>query len=49
MKQSTSGSIFTLFCMIIVQTPVLEADRERENMRVDLLITWAGITASRGG
>lgn len=49
MKPSTYDSIFTLFCMVIVQTPVLEADRERENKRVDLLITWVGITTSSGG
>lgn len=49
MKPSTCGSIFTLCYMVIVQAPVLEADREREKDRVDLLITWVGITTSRGG
>lgn len=49
MKPSTSGGIFTLFCMVITQASVLQADREREKERIDLLITWVGITTSRGG
>lgn len=49
MKPATSDSIFTLFGMVIIQASVLQADREREKERVDLLITWVGITTSRGG
>lgn len=49
MKLYTSGSIFTLFCMVIIQASVLQADRESEKERIDLLITWVGITTSRGG
>lgn len=48
MKPSTSGGIFTLFCMVIIEASVLQADRERENERIDLLVTWVGITTSRG-
>lgn len=49
MKPSTSVSIFTLFCVVITHAYVVQADREREKERIDLLITWVGITASRGG
>lgn len=44
MKPYTSGFIFTQFSVVIIQAPVLQADREREAER-----TWAGITTSRGG
>lgn len=44
MKPYTCGSIFTSFRLVIIQ-----ADREREKERIDLLITWVGITTSRGG
>lgn len=49
MKPSTSGDIFTLFCMVITEASVLQADKEREKERIDLLITWVVITTSRGG
>ena len=49
MKPSTCGGIFTLFCADITEASVLRADREREKERVDLLITWVGISTSRGG
>lgn len=49
MKPSTSVSIFTLCCMVITQASVLQADSEREKERIDLLITWVGITTWRGG
>lgn len=49
MKPSTSVSIFTLFCVVITRASVSQADRERESERIDLLISWAGISTLRAG